>query len=88
MHLTRYLAAEWAPYGITVNTLAPGYLRTTLTQPLWSRPADLERALRLNVQPRFGELHEVVGPLVFLASDASSYMTGHALMVDGGRAII
>lgn len=88
IHLTRYLAAEWAPAGVTVNCIAPGYFLTGLTRPLLEQPGALDRLLQSVPLARLGELHELVGPLLFLASDASSYMTGHTLSVDGGRVIL
>lgn len=88
VHLTKYLAAEWAGTGITVNSLAPGYFLTAMTRPLVSQEGALERLMTSVPLGRLGRIEEFVGPLLFLASDASSFMTGHTLAVDGGRAVI
>jgi NAD(P)-dependent dehydrogenase (short-subunit alcohol dehydrogenase family) len=85
VQLVRFLGVEWAADGITVNALSPGYFQTRLTAPLVSDDAHLERLLELTPMARLGRLEEFVGPLLFLASDASSFMTGQALIVDGGR---
>jgi 2-deoxy-D-gluconate 3-dehydrogenase len=88
VHLTKYLAAEWATTGITVNSLAPGYFLTALTRPLMSQEGALDRLMTSVPMGRLGRIEEFVGPLLFLASDASSFITGQTLAVDGGRVVI
>jgi len=81
-HLTKSLAAEWAPHGVRVNALAPGYMRTDMS------PVDDPKFRRYWIedapQQRVGEPDELGPAIVFLASDASSFMTGSILTVDGG----
>ena len=88
VHLTKYLAAEWGSTGITVNSLAPGYFLTALTRPLVSQEDVLERLMTSVPMGRLGKIEEFVGPLLFLASEASSFITGQTLAVDGGRVVI
>lgn len=80
----RALSTEWAPHGIRINALAPGYVATALTTPLFEQPEWREQTLRRVPLGRFGTPEEMVGPALFLASGASSYMTGQLLTVDGG----
>ena len=75
---------EWARYGIRVNALAPGYFTTDLNRDFLA--SDYGQAMMKRIpQRRFGELHDLDGPLLLLASDASRYMTGSVLAVDGGH---
>ena len=84
VNMTRALALEWAPIGVTVNAIAPGPFLTDMNIPF----KDTEHARRVIANEiamqRWGEIHEIAGAALYLASDASSYVTGTVLMVDGG----
>jgi NAD(P)-dependent dehydrogenase (short-subunit alcohol dehydrogenase family) len=81
---TRALAAELAPDGVRVNALAPGLIATAMSEPTRADPKRLEAFLAHVPMKRVGEPEELAGPVVFLCSDAASYITGAILPVDGG----
>jgi NAD(P)-dependent dehydrogenase (short-subunit alcohol dehydrogenase family) len=81
--LTRALAVEWAPHGVTVNSIAPGVFRTDMNKALLESARGQEFLLRTPMR-RFGRTEELVGAAIFLASDAASFVTGQLVVVDGG----
>ena len=82
--LTKSFANEWAGRNITVNAVAPGYVRTEVTAPLQKDKVRNRQILERIPQGRWAEPEEMVGAVIFLASDASRYVQGHVLVVDGG----
>jgi NAD(P)-dependent dehydrogenase (short-subunit alcohol dehydrogenase family) len=83
--LTRTLAAEWAAHGVRVNALCPGWTATDLNRNLWGDETAAKSTVAAVPMRRWGRPEEMAGPAVFLASDASSYMTGQVLVIDGGQ---
>ncbi len=87
LSLTRTLAAEWAWAGVRVNALVPGWIETDLTEFAREDEATGDALLARVPMGRWGRVEEMTGPALFLASDASSFVTGHALVADGGMTI-
>jgi len=84
LQLTKVLAIEWARHNIQVNAIGPAYLETELTKGMRESKIISENLLRRTPMGRFGKPEEIVGAALYLASDASSYVTGQTLFVDGG----
>lgn len=85
--LARNLAAEFGPAGVRVNCIAPGLVKTDFARALWENPDTLKAVTRGTPMRRIGEPHEIAGAAVFLASPASTFMTGQTIVVDGGSTI-
>ncbi|KRC76125.1 Gluconate 5-dehydrogenase [compost metagenome] len=84
MQLTRAIAEYWSRHGVTCNAIAPGFFETPLTAPLMSDPARVRTLAQSTMIGRNGRLSDLHGAAVFLASEASAYITGQTLFVDGG----
>jgi len=84
VNLTRVLALEWAGTGVNANAICPGPFATEMNRQLLDDPVKYQEFIRQIPMGRWGDLHELTGAAVFLASDASSFVTGSALYVDGG----
>jgi NAD(P)-dependent dehydrogenase (short-subunit alcohol dehydrogenase family) len=87
LQLARNLAHEYGPHGVRVNCIAPGLIRTDFAKALWENPKTLERATVGVPLRRIGEPDEIAGAAVYLASKASTFMTGQALVCDGGATV-
>ncbi|WP_302054071.1 SDR family NAD(P)-dependent oxidoreductase [Sphingomonas tagetis] len=85
--LARNLAVEYGASGVRVNCIAPGLIKTDFARALWEDPANLARALSGTPLARIGEPDEIAGAAMFLASDASRYVTGQTIIVDGGATV-
>jgi NAD(P)-dependent dehydrogenase (short-subunit alcohol dehydrogenase family) len=85
--LARNLAIEWGPRNIRANAISPGFIRTELSAPLIADPAFMQRRMAMTPLRRPGEVQEVAGAALFLASAAGGFVTGHNLVVDGGTLI-
>lgn len=87
-NLTRAMTAEWAAYGIQVNAIAPGYIRTEMTQALVDDEGFSSWVIARTPAARWGEVSDLVGPAVWLASEASGFVNGQTLFVDGGMSVV
>ena len=87
VQLTKVMAHEWAPYGIRVNAIGPGYVMTNQTRHYLDDPVKYSELVSKIPMGRFGTVEEMVGPALFLCSDLAGYITGHALYIEGGRLI-
>lgn len=85
--LTKVMANEWARYGILVNAVCPGYVITPLNEDVFANPAVREKMEKRNPVRRLGTVEEIAGPVVALASECFSYMTGASIVIDGGETI-
>jgi NAD(P)-dependent dehydrogenase (short-subunit alcohol dehydrogenase family) len=86
--LCRVMAREWAPSGVTVNAVAPGYIETDMTRDHLDKDGNREALSRLVPAKRLGVPEEVADAVTFLASDRAGFVTGHVLYVDGGRVLV
>jgi len=82
--LARSLAGEWGPKNVRVNCIAPGLVKTDFARALWEDQDNLKRRTATTPLRRIGEQHEIEGAVVYLASDASTFMTGQTIVIDGG----
>ena len=84
LQMTKTLALEWAEYNIQVNALCPGYIITPMNEDYVTNKSIHDQIISKTPMKRFGEIEDMKGPIVFLASESSNYMTGQTLTVDGG----
>jgi NAD(P)-dependent dehydrogenase (short-subunit alcohol dehydrogenase family) len=84
---TKVMAMQWAQYNIRANCIAPGLTKTRFSEALWNNPDILKHAMALTPMGRVGEPEEMAGAILYLASDASSYVTGQVIAIDGGKTI-
>jgi NAD(P)-dependent dehydrogenase (short-subunit alcohol dehydrogenase family) len=85
--LTKTLAVELAKENVRVNAIAPGLIRTRFSEVLWSSPEASRKALASIPQGRLGEVEDLTGAVLYLASEASKFTTGSVLVVDGGQTL-
>jgi D-arabinitol 2-dehydrogenase len=85
--MTKALAIEWAEHNVYVNSISPGYITTPITEFILDTPDVLHQENSLTPMHRQGQAEEMAGGVVYLASDASSFTTGHDLVMDGGYSV-
>ena len=83
-NLSKNLAREYGPHNVRINSIAPGLVKTDFAKALWENPENLKASTSGAALGRIGEPREIAGAAVYLASDASSFMTGQTIVVDGG----
>jgi NAD(P)-dependent dehydrogenase (short-subunit alcohol dehydrogenase family) len=88
IHMTKAMANEWARYNVRVNAVSPGYVITPMNEKEFSDPKVLNHFLAKIPQRHLGEVDDIVGAVVYLASDAAKYSTGSNILVDGGMHIL
>jgi len=88
IQLTKAQAVEWARHNIRVNCIAPGYVLTDMNKDMFANDKILNAVVGPTPMRRLGNVYEIAGPVLFLASDASTYMTGATILVDGGRHVV
>ena len=88
MQLTRAIAQAWSAKGVTCNAIGPGFFPTALTAPVFDDPARAAAMAAQTAIGRNGRMADMVGPAIFLCSEASAYVTGQTLHVNGGMAMI
>ena len=84
---TKVMAMQWAQYKIRANCVAPGLTKTKFSEALWNNPDILKHAMANTPMMRVGDPEEMVGAILYFASDASSYVTGQVIAIDGGKTI-
>ena len=87
IQLARNLAVEWGKHNVRVNCIAPGLIRTDFARALWENPQTLKAVNARTPLGRIGEVDEIAGAAVYLASKAGSFMTGQTIVIDGGATI-
>ncbi|MFC6354602.1 SDR family oxidoreductase [Luethyella okanaganae] len=87
-NLTRAMTAEWAASGLQINGIAPGYIHTEMTQPLVDDETFNSWILGRTPAARWGRVEDLVGPAIWLASDASNYVNGQVVFIDGGMSVV
>jgi gluconate 5-dehydrogenase len=87
-NLTKAMCADWGPLGIQANGIGPGYFKTELTQALVDDPAFTEWLEKRTPAGRWGNVDDLIGAAIYLASPASNYVNGHVLYVDGGMTAV
>ncbi len=84
---TKVMAQQWAKYNIRANAIAPGLVKTSFSEALWNNPDILNKTLITTPMARIGQPEEMLGAILYFASDASSYVTGQVIALDGGQTI-